>query len=268
MTSMQHVIEQNQKTWERAAAAHEEDALAQTRRNLMRGDGYYLDAQLRGAFAEVGIEGRTVAQFNCNNGRELISALQLGAAHGYGFDICERYIGQARRLATGSGVRAEFVATNIYDIPATYDAVADVVFVTAAALCWMPDLRRYFDVARRVLRPGGNLVVYETHPFVEMFKLDCDRETGEPLVPHYAYGTREPVEFDSRGDYYGDRESGAGKAYWFHHSLSEIIQSMLDAGFTLRRLDEYQHDVCVGYRDVEQLEVRPPLSLLVRCDRD
>lgn len=267
MTNIRHVIEQNQQTWERAAAAHAEDALADTRRHLQRGEGYYVDAHLRRALREIGVAGKAIAQFNCNNGRELISVLQLGAAHGYGFDISERYVEQARSLAGGTGVRAEFVAANIYDIPSAYDGVADVIFVTAAALCWMPDLRRYFSVAHRVLRGEGHLVVYETHPFAEMFKLDCDRDGDEALVPHYKYGKTHPVVFDSRGDYYGDRESGAGTAYWYHHSLSNILQSMLDAGFSVRRFDEYRHDVCVGYRDVERFRVRPPLSFLVRCER-
>lgn len=265
MTIDQQVIEQNRRTWEQAAAAHAEEGLQETRERLLRGDGAYADARLRAALDEVGLQGRAIAQFNCNNGRELISALQLGAARGYGFDISEQYVELGRSLAADCGVDAEFVAGSIYDVPPTYDGTADVVLVTAAALCWMPDLRRYFEVAHRVLRPGGHLVVYETHPFVEMFKLDCDREHGEALVPHYPYGSSEPVEFDSRGDYYGDRQSGAGTAYWFHHSMSAIVQSILDAGFTLQRFEEYQHDVCVGYRDVERIAVHPPLSFLVRC---
>ena len=33
------------------------------------------------------LQGKTIAQFACNNGRELLSAMQLGSAYGVGFDI-------------------------------------------------------------------------------------------------------------------------------------------------------------------------------------
>jgi len=106
---------------------------------------------------------------HCNNGRELISAVQLGARAGLGFDFSTAFIRQARDLCDGAGVNIDFIETDIYEIPARYSAVSDVLMMTSGALCWMPDLRRYFGVASRVLGPGGSLVIYETHPFLEMF---------------------------------------------------------------------------------------------------
>lgn len=41
-------------------------------------------------------QGKTVAQFCCNNGRELLSLMQLGAERGFGFDLAENLIAQAR----------------------------------------------------------------------------------------------------------------------------------------------------------------------------
>lgn len=269
MAHKHEAVEQNGRAWEKVAATHaDEQNLRQTREHLARGVGYYIDSELRAAFEVVGIRGKAVAQFNCNNGRELISALQLGAERGYGFDISARYVDQAEQLAASVGSPAEFLATDIYAMPRSYDGSADVLFVTAAALCWMPDLHGYFDIAHRVLRPDGTLLVYETHPFIEMFKPDAHRVPDEPLLPHYPYNAADPVLFDSRGDYYGDREQGAEVAYWFHHSVSAILQATLDSGFAIRQVAEFDHDVCVGYRDVEKIPVRPPLSFLLRCDRE
>ena len=268
MVSRNEAVEQNGRTWEEVAAAHADKGnLEEVRARLVRREARYIDDELRAEFEAVGIRGKILAQFNCNNGRELISALQLGAERGYGFDISEGYVRQARWLAEAAAARAEFFATDIYALPRDHNGSADVVFVTAAALCWMPDLREYFAVARRVLRPGGALVIYETHPFAEMFKPDAHRADEELLVPHYPYDTGDPVTFDSRGEYYGDRDRGVGTAYWFHHSMSAILQATLDAGFEIRRVAEFGHDVCVGYREVERIPVRPPLSFLLRCDR-
>lgn len=269
MTMRRQAVEQNGLAWEKVAATHAVDRnLHETRSHLEQDTAYYIDSEFRTELEAIGLHGKVVAQFNCNNGRELISSLQLGAERGYGFDISEGYVEQAKWLAESVSVPAEFLAADIYALPARYDGSADLVFVTAAAMCWMPDLRDYFAVAHRVLRPGGTLLIYETHPFAEMFKPDAHREAGESLVPHYQYGTNEPFVFDSRGDYYGDPEQGIEIAYWFHHSMSKIQQATLDAGFEIRRVAEFDHDVCVGYRDVERIAVRPPLSFMLRCERE
>lgn len=267
--SRREAVEQNGLAWEKVAATHAVDRnLHETRSHLEQDTAYYIDSEFRTELEAIGLHGKVVAQFNCNNGRELISSLQFGAERGYGFDISEGYVEQAKWLAESVSVPAEFLAADIYALPARYDGSADLVFVTAAAMCWMPDLRDYFAVAHRVLRPGGTLLIYETHPFAEMFKPDAHREAGESLVPHYQYGTNEPFVFDSRGDYYGDPEQGIEIAYWFHHSMSKIQQATLDAGFEIRRVAEFDHDVCVGYRDVERIAVRPPLSFMLRCERE
>ncbi|MGH8601609.1 MAG: class I SAM-dependent methyltransferase, partial [Gammaproteobacteria bacterium] len=189
----------------------------------------------------------------------------VAARCGYGFDISSQYIEQARSLASKHHV--EFYTTNVTALDSVFDSTCDIVFATASALCWTPDLLAYFAVAHRVLGTRGTLILYETHPFIEMFKTDVQRPANEKLVPCYSYNTCDPVAFMSEGGYFGDGDTGT-TIYWDHHSLSRIVQSALDAEFTLRQVEEYQieeyqieeyeHDVCVGYRQVEQFNVRTP----------
>lgn len=92
-------VEQNGRAWEKVAATHAvQRNLDETRARLAQGTAYYADSVLRAELEAVGLCGKVIAQFNCNNGRELISALQLGAEHGYGFDISGGYVEQARWL--------------------------------------------------------------------------------------------------------------------------------------------------------------------------
>jgi SAM-dependent methyltransferase len=142
------------------------------------------------------------------------------------------------------------VETDIYEMPAAYHAAADILFLTAGALCWMPDLRRYFATAHRVLRSGGSLFLYETHPFLEMCKPDRDRLEGEPLNLHYPYFMDVPVAWGSGLDYYGQKKYGEETA-----------------GFAIRKFAEYDHDNSIGYREVENFAVRPPMSFVLRADR-
>ena len=66
-------------------------------------------------------EGKEIAQFCCNNGRELLSLMQLGAKRGVGFDIADNIIHQAVETAEKAGIQnCEFVSCNILDISEAY----------------------------------------------------------------------------------------------------------------------------------------------------
>jgi SAM-dependent methyltransferase len=257
------VMNQNLRAWNEVAPRHAELNFDTVRRQLTTHNAYYLDSALRAHLLGLDLPDKTIVQFNCNNGRELISAMQLGARQGYGFDFSGEFIEQASRLNDEVNLKIEFVETNIYDIPAGYDGVGDVLLATSGALCWMPDLIRYFETAYRVLKPGGTLVVYETHPFLEMFKLDRDRKPGEELRLHYPYFMSTPVASHSGLDYYSNEIYGQEVVYWYHHTLSGILQSIIDAGFTVRRFTEFEHDIDSGYASVRACQPRPPMCYLI-----
>ena len=131
----------------------------------------------------------------------------------------------------------------------------------------MPDLHGYFEVARRVLKPGGSLVIYETHPFLEMFKLDRQRAPEESLTPHYSYFMEDPVRSTNGLDYYSNTVYGNEVVFWYHYTISHIIQSIIDAGFEIRRFSEFEHDSDSGYSSLRKLEVKLPMSYLLHASR-
>ena len=267
MASAQATIEQNRRAWNEVASRHAAQNFINTGTNLRTKPGFYIDPVFRDCLMSRRLNGKTLAQFNCNNGRELISAVQLGAQAGIGFDFSTAFVEQARSLAAAAAVAAKFVETDIYEMPAAYHAAADILFLTAGALCWMPDLRRYFETAHRVLRSGGTLFLYETHPFLEMCKPDRDRVEGEALNLHYPYFMDVPVAWGSGLDYYGQKKYGEETVYWYHHTLSAIFQAIIDAGFAIRKFAEFDHDNSIGYREVESFPIRPPMSFVVRADQ-
>src|ERR1700722_4956357 len=244
--SHQFLIDQNRRAWNEVAPRHAAQNFERTRDLLRSSPAYYTDSRLRSCLEGISVQGKTVAQFNCNNGRELISAVQLGYDKGYGFDFSAKFVQQARDLASGLGITAEFIETDIYAIPADYRGIADVLFLTVGALCWMPSLRGYFAAAHSVLRPGGSLVIFETHPFLEMFKPDRELGGGEPLEFTYPYFMEEPVTWEAGLDYYSGEKYGNEVVYWYHHSLSSIMQSVIDSGFVIQEFTEFGHDTAVG----------------------
>ena len=65
----------------------------------------------------IDMEGKTVGQFCCNNGRELLSLVKCGkAAKGIGFDIAENQVAFANEKAKELSLPCTFEAANVYDI--------------------------------------------------------------------------------------------------------------------------------------------------------
>jgi SAM-dependent methyltransferase len=261
------LIDQNRRAWNEVAPRHAAQNFERTRQNLRSAPAYYMNSKFRSCLEGAGVQEKVVAQFNCNNGRELISAVQLGYRKGYGFDFSAEFIRQARDLASGLDIVAEFIETDIYAIPAEYQGIADVIFLTAGALCWMPSLSGYFAAAHKVLRPGGSLVIYETHPILEMFKPDRELGASEPLEFTYPYAMEEPVAWTAGLDYYSGTKYGNEILYWYHHTLSGIMQSVIDSGFVIQEFTEFGHDDLVGYSEVAKQPIRPPMSFVLRSGR-
>lgn len=101
----------------------------------------------------------------------------------------------------------------------------------------MPDLQRFFQVVRGLMRPGALLVIYETHPVLEMFNPD----SAQPFVPEFSYFKKTPVRLEEAITYDGS-DGGAGEtSYWFIHTLGDIVTACVQSGFKLQRLEEHPH---------------------------
>jgi len=144
---------------------------------------------------QIGLAGKTIAQFCCNNGRELLCAMQLSPACGVGFDIAENFIGQARQTATKLGrTNCEFVACNLLDIDEAYYNRFDFVFFTVGAITWFKDLRPLFDKTAKCLKPQGKLLINDYHPFTNMLPMSGE-DAYDPAHLNrvtYSYFKEEP----------------------------------------------------------------------------
>ena len=256
------VTEANRAMWNETADIHARlklDALLESFRDPSFS---LLDPVETEALQTVGVAGRNVAQLSCNNGRELLCVERMGARRCVGFDISDKFIEQARRLAAAAGSRATFVATDLYDIPATFDASFDVAYVTVGALGWFPDLEAWYAVAARLLRPNGHLVIYEMHPILDMFDPHDLDAHGAP-APRHSYFRTEPFFEEAASDYYDSSAVIRAPSYWFHHKMSDVIGGALRAGLEIQRFDEHEHDVSTVFRAFQDVPAKPPLSYLL-----
>lgn len=142
-------------------------------------------------------------------------------------DIAEGMLREARRRL---GQRNVYFLQADLTKPWPLDRVFDVI-IANLVLEHVQDLAHVFAEAYHVLRPGGLLYISELHPYKQLQGSQAryrDPETGAAvLVPA------------------------------FRHSLSEYINAGIEAGFTLRRIGEWQNEMDEAPRLMTLLFERP-----------
>jgi SAM-dependent methyltransferase len=209
----------------------------------------YHTEQFKKTLRSLDLQDKAIAQFCCNNGREILSVMQLGAARGVGFDIAENVIAQGRSAAEAAGIPCEFRACNILEIDEEFEQAFDLVFFTIGAITWFQDLSALFEVAVRCLKPGGTLLIEDFHPFINMMPLPGE-ELFDPESPNrvaYSYFRSEPwLEQNSGG--YMTAHQNSHTFTSFSHTLGSIVNAMADLGLRIDSLQEFDMDI--GMTDV------------------
>jgi len=177
-----------------------------------------LDATLTQTLVDLGMQGRRAAQVGCNNARELLSLAALGAVPALGIDQSDAFLAQAQDLADAAGLAPKLLCADVYDLPADLGTY-DLVLITIGVLNWMPDIARFFEVVAGLLAKDGVLVIYETHPVLEMFDPDGD----DPFAPTISYFETKP-DIDTQTITYDGVDHGVGRTpFWFQHTLGAIV---------------------------------------------
>ena len=195
-----------------------------------------LDDCLTATLTALDVAGRAAVQIGCNNARELLSLASLGAIPALGIDQSAAFLAQATQLARAAGLSPRLLEADVYDLPEDVGRF-DLVLITIGVLNWMPDLKRFFHIVRGLMNTDALLVIYETHPILEMF----DPLSATPLVPCTSYFDKAPIRVDDLITYDGS-DGGKGEAgYWFVHTLGEIVTACVGSGMVLQRLEEHPH---------------------------
>ena len=231
------ITQANKASWDASAPHHKDsDSWKILVKQVSKPGFSTFDATMTDLLGNLDLSGKSVVQVGCNNGREVLSLAAFGAESCLGIDQSQAFLAQARDLAKIAGSDAQFVAADIYDLPEGLPRF-DVALITIGVLNWMPDLPAFFRAVAGLLRPGGTLLIYETHPFMEMF----DPESDTPFVPVESYFRKAPFVEDSVISYDGKTGETGAAFYWFIHTLADIFTACLAAGLTIADFREYPH---------------------------
>ena len=117
---------------------------------------------------EVGdVRGKSLLHMQCHFGLDTMSWARMGA-NVTGVDFSDQAIALARSISDELKIPARFIQSNIYDAPDVLHEQFDIVFTSYGALCWLPDIKRWAEIAASFVKPGGFFYIAEFHPLTQM----------------------------------------------------------------------------------------------------
>jgi SAM-dependent methyltransferase len=226
---------------------------------------------------EVGpVDGKRLLHLQCHFGLDTLCWARLGARV-TGIDFSSAAIDQANALAREVGVPADFVQSDIYELPRNLEGDFDIVYTSRGVLGWLPDIRAWAKVVAHFVRPGGIFYITEVHPVIQAFETE-GVAPGELQLRYPYWEHAEPLTFEVHGSYAEPMADVRDMTeYGWNHGLGEIVTALVDAGLRIDSLREYPFvdwsmDVLVKaregrYRLPGELDGRLPLFFSIKASK-
>ncbi len=179
------------------------------------------------------IAGKSVLHLQCHFGQDSLSLARLGAQV-TGVDFSDEATAKAKEQNALLGLSAEFVCTDIYNLPAVLDKQFDIVFTSYGTIGWLPDMKQYAEVVAKFLKPGGAFIIVDFHPVAWMFSSDFSKV-------EYSYFNKEAIVEALEGTYADRNADMKMTEIGWNHGLAEIIQGLISAGLALNSFQEFEN---------------------------
>lgn len=242
---MQHhpnYIDINRHSWNNRTETHLKSAFYDVA-GFLKGKSSLNDIEL-GLLGD--IQGKRLLHLQCHFGLDTLSLGRLGAEV-TGVDLSDKSIEAAKTLARQSGLAAEFICCNIYDLPDRLNQTFDMVYISYGAIGWLPDLDKWAQIIAHFLKPGGQLVFVEFHPVLSMFDDDFKG------ISNNYFNTGPMVETEAGT--YTDRNAAITQEFvWWNHSLGEVATSLLSSGLRIQSFLEYDYSPYNCFRHMTEAE--------------
>ncbi|MFX1454403.1 MAG: class I SAM-dependent methyltransferase [Promethearchaeota archaeon] len=196
------------------------------------------------------VKGKSLLHLQCHFGLDTLSWAREGAIV-TGIDISSESIRLAKLLTRQAKLEARFIETNVYDLPNVLSETFDIVYTSIGVLCWLNDLKEWGKIIAKFLKPGGFFYIAEIHPFSMVF--DNETEDIKDLQVNCDYfHDPKPMEFTANGSYGSNVKIDPKKEYEWNHSMSDIVNSLIEAGLKINFLNEYPFTVWKQFPFVER----------------
>lgn len=199
------------------------------------------------------VEGKSLLHLQCHFGMDTLSWAMAGADV-TGIDFSDVAIKTAQKLSRDAGLESRFIQSNIYDLPKNLEEQFDVVFTSWGVLAWLPDHKRWAEIAARYVKPGGTFYILEFHPFTWVFDetADADRMRDERILPvkyDYFGDPSKPLSDDTpeEGSYGApDHDFKNHKTNEWQFDLGRIVTNLIEAGLQIEFVREHPISACAS----------------------
>lgn len=180
-------------------------------------------------------EGVRIANICGSCGKKAVPLALLGADVTV-FDISEDNKRYATEVAEAAKVKLNYEVCDVLEIDTEkYGGTFDIVFMEGGILHYFHDIDEFMRMMLMLLKPGGKMICSDFHPF---------NKIGDFLnlqTPRMNYFSTEIYEGEmAHARFYEDEQrKKMPKCSLRKYTISEIINSVIRCGFTLRQFDEH-----------------------------
>ena len=132
-------------------------------------------------------------------------------------------------------VQLQFIASDVLSRKHHHHKSYDIVFTSEGVLGWLPDLKQWAKVVRHLLKDDGFFYIYDSHPLLHIF--DEEALSKGQLLPRYDYLNAKADEDTPIGGYASETKYSTN--YWWNHSLSDIVNALIEAGLQIEYIHEF-----------------------------
>ena len=180
-------------------------------------------------------EGVRIANICGSCGKKAIPLALLGSEVTI-FDISEDNRRYAMAVAQAANVSIGFEVCDVLEIDLSkYGGYFDVVFMEGGILHYFHDIDEFMKMMHSLLRPGGKMICSDFHPFTKiMDALKLEQPTMSYFSTEVFEGEMAHARF-----YEEEIRRQIPKCSYRKYTVSEIINSIIQNGFSLKRFDEH-----------------------------
>jgi ubiquinone/menaquinone biosynthesis C-methylase UbiE len=234
-------LEHNKKMWNALTEPHVKSAFYDVA-GFKAGKDWLKPLEI----AEVGdVRDKSLLHLQCHFGMDTISWGRRGAEV-TGIDFSDAAIAQARKLAKETGVKAEFICSDIFALPEVLNKEFDIVFTSYGALGWLPDLNKWGKIVAHFLKPGGFFYIAEFHPLFWIFG-----QKPNPEMCVYESYFHHTVRFEEGTDYASDFTHKMTSYEW-QFTIGDVITALGKEGLCIEYLHELPICCFQARKDMKQ----------------
>lgn len=180
-------------------------------------------------------DGVKVANICGSCGKKAVPLALLGADVTV-FDISEHNKKYALEVASAANVSINFEVCDILDINTDkYGNCFDIVFMEGGVLHYFHDIDEFMSIMYSLLKDGGKMICSDFHPFT---KISDILNFEQPSMSYFSNDIFEG-EMAHAPFFEKDIREQMPKCSYRKYTVSEIINAVINSGFTLKKFDEH-----------------------------